>query len=370
MTFVHAHPLLGPESPLGDADQALIAGLMGEEESAPLSPYRWTATGARLALDCLPLRIGDILCRNVPALDPALRRRFRKAYLVGTGTALAAARGLRPLFEEMLAGTPCEPIDSTEFAYYARQAVSADCLVIILAAAEAPWRGLEATLAAHALGAFTLVLAAGGDPRYEQHSRSIWRVEPPSDPIAGPSVLLAMAYRLGLALGAQNGIAAHRLARLAAAQEKMPGQLEQSLISMEADHVIASRLDAAGHIVVAGNGASRAATAASAHWFGEILARPVTQCGLEALGDVPPSQSIATLMIVPNGLSVRRAQHVLEQRQSDMAMALVVAEDSPLRVWDAGAVLLLPAMIERLSALVYLSTSQRIACALAERRQP
>lgn len=370
MSFVFAHPLLGPDSPIGKSDQSLIAGLMIEEENDPHASHHWTATGARLGLDHLPDQLDDILGGNGPALDPALRRTFRTAYLVGTGTALAAAQGLRPLFEEMLGGTPCEAIDSTDFAYYARQAVNADCLVIVLAAAEAPWRSLEATLAARALGAFTLVLTAGGDPRYDQCSRSIWRVRPPTDPIAGPSLLLAMAYRFGLALGELNGVAASRLAQLGAALDAMPRQLEQSLIPTAADRAFAARLEEAGHIIVAGNGAARAATAASAHWFGEILGRPVTLCGLEALGKIPPDPSIATLMIVPNGLSVRRAQLVLERRQDDGAIALVVAEDSPLRALDVGMAFPLPPMIERLSALVYLAASQRIACALAEGRQP
>lgn len=370
MSFSFAHPLLGPDSPIGEADQALIAGLLIEEEDSPQPPLHWTAAGARLALDHLPGQIADVFGGDGPTLDPALRRTLRKAYLVGTGTALAAAQGLRPLLEEMLAGTPCEPIDSTDFAYYARQAINADCLVIVFAAAEEPWRSLEATLAARALGAFTLVLTAGGDARYDQYGQSIWRVTPPADPIAAPSLLLAMAYRLSLALGQLNGVAASRLAQLGAALDAMPRQLGQSLIPTDADSAFASRLQAAEHIVVAGNGAARAAAAASTHSIGAAIGRPVTLCGLEALGDIPSSPSIATLAIVPNGLSVRRAQLVLERRQGDGPMALVVADDSPLRAIDAGAIFPLPAMIERLSALVYLAVGQRIACALLERRQP
>ncbi|MBE7734072.1 phosphoheptose isomerase family protein [Devosia faecipullorum] len=369
MSFVFAHPLLGPDSPIGAADQALIAGLMTEEENAPHT-RRWTAAGMRLALDHLHGQIADILGGGGPTLDPMPPRSIRKAYLVGTCAALAAAQGLRPLFEEMLGGTPCEAIDSTDFAYYARQAVNADCLVIVLAATETPWRSLEATLAARALGAFTLVLTAGGDAQYDQYGHAVWRLGAPADPIADPSLLLAMAYRLGLALGELNGVAAARLAQLGAALAAMPRQLEQCLIPTDADRAFAARLEMAGHIIVVGNGAARAAAAASADWIGAVLGRPVTQCGLEALGEIPANPSIATLVIAPNGLSVRRAQLVLGRRQGDGAMGLVVADDSPLATLDAGTVFRLPAMIERLSALVYLSVGQRIACALAERRQP
>lgn len=370
MSFVFAHPLLGPASPLGDADQSLIAGWMREEYNAPIASRGWTASGARLALDHLPGRIVDMLKGHDLALGSAVDRTFRKTYLVGTDPAYAAACGLRPLFEEMLIGTPCEAIDSTEFAYYARQAVNADCLVIVLAALETPWRSLEATVAARALGATTLVLAAGADARYDDLSSWSWRAAPPIHPIAAPSLLLAMAYRLALSMGAQNGVAADRLAQLEAALGDMPGQLQHAFIPMNPDTAIASRLAAARHIVVAGNGAARAVVAASAQWFSEILARPVTQCGLEALADMASDPSIATLVIVPNGLSVRRAQRALVRRHEDGAIILVVAEDSPLNALGHCACMTLPAMIERLSALVYLSAGQRLACALAERGQP
>ncbi|MBB4053938.1 glucosamine--fructose-6-phosphate aminotransferase (isomerizing) [Devosia subaequoris] len=370
MSFVFAHPLLGPASPLGDADQSLIAGWMREEDNEPIASRGWTATGARLALDHLPSRIGDILQGHDLTLGSALNRTFCKAYLVGTDTAYAAACGLRPLFEEMLIGTPCEAIDSTEFAYYARQAVDADCLVIVFAASEEPWRSLEAIVAARGLGATTLVLAAGADMRYDRFASWSWRLAPPLDPIADPSLLLAMAYRLALSMGSQYGVAADRLVQLEAALAEMPGQLQKALIATASDSAMASQLAAARHIVVAGNGAARAAAAASAHWFCAATGRPITMCGLETLGDIPSSPSVATLAIVPNGLSVRRAQLVLERRQGNDSTALVIADDSPLRTIRAGAIFPLPAMVERLSALVYLSAGQRIACALLERRQP
>tara|TARA_R110000868_G_scaffold284552_6_gene545011 strand:- start:583 stop:1122 length:540 start_codon:yes stop_codon:yes gene_type:complete len=179
-----------------------------------------------------------------------------------------------------------------------------------------------------------------------------------------------MAYRLGLALGQLNGVAASRLAQLRAALDAIPRQLGSALITTDADSAFACEVQAAEHIVVAGNGAARAAAAANAHWIGAAIGRPVSLCGLEALGDIPSSPSVATLAIVPNGLSVRRAQLVLERRQGDGPMALVVADNSPLRAIDASAIFLLPAMIERLSTLVYLSVGQRIAVALLERRQP
>ncbi len=370
MSFVFAHPLLGPASLLGDADQSLIAGWMRDEDNAPIASRGWTATGARLALDLLPSRIGDILQGDDLTLGSALNRTFRKAYLVGTDTAYAAACGLRPLFEEMLIGTPCEAIDSTEFAYYARQAVDADCLVIVLAASEAPWRSLEAMVAARALGATTLVLAAGSDDRFDQHAAWSWRIAPSLDPIADPSLLLAMAYRLALSMGAQNGVAAGRLAQLEAALAEMPGQLQKALTATASDSAMASQFAAARHIVVAGNGAARSVVGASAHWFGEILACPVTQCGLEALADMASDPSIATLVIVPNGLSVRRAQQALARRHEDGAIILVIAEDSPLNAPGNCACLTLPAMIERLSALVYLAAGQRLASAMAQRGQP
>jgi glucosamine 6-phosphate synthetase-like amidotransferase/phosphosugar isomerase protein len=370
VSFVFVHPLLGPASPLGNADQSLIAGLMDEEDNADFAAHRWTTSGGRLALDGLPSRIGDIIHGRDLTLAPQLNRTFRKTYLVGTDTAYAAACGLRPFFEEMLDGTPCEAIDGTEFAYYARQAVNADCLVIVLAGLEAPWRSLEATVAARALGATTLVLAAGADARYDHHADLSWRVARPDHAIAGPSLLLAMAYRLGLLIGAQNGVARDRLAQLEAALESMPAQVQKALTATDADMTVASQLVAARHIVVAGNGAARAAAAASGQWFGEILARPVTRCGLEALANLASDASVATLVIVPNGLSVRRAQQALAHRHKDRAIVLVVAEDSPLYARGNGFCLTLPAMIERLSALVYLAAGQRLACAMAERGQP
>lgn len=370
MSFVFAHPLLGPASPLGDADQSLIARWMREEDNAPIASRGWTATGARLALDLLPSRIGDILQGHDLTLGSALNRTFCKAYLVGTDTAYAAACGLRPLFEEMLIGTPCEAIDSTEFAYYARQAIDADCLVIVFAASEEPWRSLEAIVAARGLGATTLVLAAGADMRYDRFASWSWRLAPPLDPIADPSLLLAMAYRLALSMGAQNGVAAGRLVQLEAALAEMPGQLQKALLATASDSAMASQLAAARHIVVAGNGAARSVVGASARWFGEILARPVTQCGLEALADMASDPSIATLVIVPNGLGVRRAQRALARRHEDGAIILVVAEDSPLNAHGNCACLTLPALIERLSALVYLAAGQRLASAIAQCGQP
>lgn len=363
-------PLLWPESPLSGEDRDIVRALLAAEALAvAAAPERRSGRQLAEAIAAQPDAVRAVLAQaaEIEALGAEIvSMRPRRLYLTGTGDALAVARAVRPLFEEMF-GMPAEPIDAMELAYYGRQPFDAETLVISIALDDAAPRTCEAIIVARAMGAPTLAVVLGANTQLSVLAAQTLALAPVHrEAPCGSSAALMALNILALGAGRHRRLAAERLATLGAANVLLPAQMQAAIATLPAAaRAAAESLSPERPLFVVAAGPSLACADLGARLIRNTTGRPASMCGLEDFhsGGMVPHGDV--LLIAPNGLSASRAEQAAGRVRSGGGRVIVVtAEDNEALLDAADVALPLPALIERLSPLVYGIGPQMLAAAL------
>ncbi len=236
-----ASPLLGPDSPLDDRQQAVVgrvsaaerAGILALPTDDPLDPERRRRVeatrgemlGQPTAIETTWADNSHQLHQLASVLAMAI---LDRVFLVGAGDSLAVMIGARRALELAL-GVPCEPVQSLEFAYYQGHLVTQRSLVIALSSSGETTRTVEAALVAQHAGAITVAVTniAGSTLAAECETTMVVAATRVGWPTQSSTAALALLLRLAVQIDVVRGQAraGRTPAELAALPELMAGVL-------------------------------------------------------------------------------------------------------------------------------------------------
>lgn len=382
MIYPHQTPLLAPTSPLDSAQRRFVAQLH-ELESArqgtgpideAINPVRLQKLEfTRSEILAQPAYIEATWKSQADAMDDVVARLGRtppeRLYLIGCDDSVAVMLAARPLLEEMF-GVACEPIQALEFAYYANRPVGPGTLVVGLSSSGETLATLEGMILAKALGAQTLAMTntAGSSMAKVADLTLLIEAQRRGWPTQSTTAALALLYALALRYGRAQGVAAIRIDELETALWAIPGQITQAIAAHEIDLQAIAKAESRRQLYVF----SGAGPTFSCAVLGAIK---VEECTPDRAMAIPLEEERhytsfkagdPLFLITPNGLSERRALQTASDARRHGATVYVVAADNN-DAFDAvsSVVIRLPAMIERLSPLVYTIPGQLFAYHLA-----
>ncbi len=363
-------PLLAPDSPLDASARALVAELFaGEARLMDALPTddprdekrRHRVDLTRIEITAQPAVIRDTLAKERVNVSRAAKdlatASLRRVVMTGCGDSLAVMIAARLLFERVL-GLPCEPVQALDFAYYTKDTVGPETLVIALSSSGTTTRTVEATLVARALGARTLALSnTPGSALMQQSDHGLLvRAERKGWPTQASTAALALLLQFALDLGTSLGRAPKLIAELQTALDTIPDQIATVIAAHEPSIEALAQHDAQrGIYLFAGGGPAYACAL-----FG---AAKVKECSPDHAFAIPLEEfhhynsqkpGDPLFVIAPAGPSVARARDTAFEghRWGGRVYGILAQGETALDPY-ADAVLHLPVVPEELSALLY-----------------
>lgn len=372
-------PLIGPDSRLGERDQALLKALQNKEREeallipadTPLDAYR--RRRVRFTLEEMrtqPQAISETLekeARTIRRVAEALAtHRLERLYLVGCGDSLAAGIAVRPIFERLME-IPCEAIQALDYGHYLYHITSDRSAVIAISSSGVTPRTVEALMRACSRGALTVgvsntpdapLIQAADFGLYVHAQRKGW---PTQASTAAMAMLFAVAIEVGRVLGKDTTDVGRELSQtptlVAAALERFDRPMAELGASLANKPIF----------LFAGAGQSWATAQFGAAKVRECTPGHAVAVHLEEFHHYNTQKAGDPLFLIsPNGPGLSRALDTMRLGKSwgGLVYALIGPDQSDFD-HSADLVLTLPRISEELSPLVYVVPLQLFAYHLA-----
>lgn len=368
-------PLLGPESPLDDRQQAVVArvseaeraGILSLPTDDPLDPKRRHRVEAtRSEMFGQPRAIDDTWKRNTADLETVSARvataSFDRIFLVGAGDSLATMIAARRALE-LMTGVPCEPAQCLEFAYYQQHLVTDRSMVIALSSSGETTRTVEAVLVAQHAGAYTLALTNTPGSSIDQESQNSLLIEATRVgwPTQSSTAALALLLRLATMVGLQRG--ARGAADLARELEQAPDAMARVLEEVDCPIAAIAALEATRPMYLfSAAGPTWAAAIVGAAKVKETTPDHAVEIQVEEYhhyNSQKPGEPL--FLFAPTGPSVARAVYTgRDARRYGGTLYAFTTHGEQAFDEDANEVIELPAISETLSPLLYVVPAQMI----------
>jgi len=318
-----------------------------------------------------PSVVAANLAANAAALDGLADRLVRTApsrvVLTGAGDSLAVMQAARSALESMT-GLPCEPIQSLELALYGGQILGPHVAVVALSSSGETTRTVQAMLTAQEAGATTVGITNSPESSLAELASALLTVQATRVgwPTQSSTAPLALLLRLAALIGRRRGEdgAADLLAQL----DDVPGMLADTI--SVADPVIASQaaVEAQGRMFLfAGAGPNFGSAAVGAAKVRECTPDHALAVQLEEFhhyNSVKIGEPV--WMLTPPGKAIGRGvDTVHEAHRLGGHVHAVTGPEVTEYDGIATSVLHLPAIDERLSALLYFVPAQLVGVHLA-----
>lgn len=375
-------PLIGENSPLNEADQALIARL-NKEESAhiaglptddPNDPKRQRRVGFTMPeiLDqpsCVEKTVKNHRETIRTTAQAIAKVGFTRILMTGCGDSLAVHEAVRSLIE-MMTGVPCEPVQALELAYYQNRFIDAQTLVIGLSSSGWTPRTLEAMLVAKQKGARLLALTNTAGSSIADISDFTLMIEAQRRgwPTQSSTAAIALLAQLALDVGHARSLGGERLARWQHELDAMPACIAKVLETIApAVEALAHQLSGKDMVLFTGAGPSNAAARFGAAKIkectsGHSLAIPLEE--FHHYTSIKPDEPL--FIIAPPG--------PLQARALDTARRAKIWHGRPFAILQEGDTALaseceqtfaMPPVSEELSSLIYSLPVQLLAVHMA-----
>jgi glucosamine 6-phosphate synthetase-like amidotransferase/phosphosugar isomerase protein len=372
-----ASPLLDPStSPLdirqravvqrvSDAERAHILALPSNDPLDPKLRFRVEATGPELFGQ--PAAVQATLQLNATTLDTLADRLaagVRRVVLVGCGDSLAVMIAARQVLESMI-GVPCEPMQGLEFAYYHAHLADAGTAVIALSSSGETTRTVEALLVAQHRGSYTVALTNTAGSTLQSEADTSLKIEATRVGWPTQSSTAALALLLELAIRAGERRVPTLAAPLRAAFDELPDLMAKvisridPLIAKIADDEVEAGVQT---VLFSGAGPNLASAIVGAAKVKECTTLHAIDIQVEEYHHYNSQKAGEPLFLfAPSGPSVPRAVDTGRDALRWGGRLYVVTTNGDGAFDDlAGQVIILPAIPEPLSPLLYLLPAQLV----------
>lgn len=372
-------PLIGPNSRLGERDQALLNTLRTKEREeaahipadTPLDSYRRRRVNLTLEeMRTQPQAITETLEKEAKAIRRVAKalatHRFERLYFVGCGDSLTAGIAVRPIFERLMK-VPCEAIQAMDYSHYLYHITTGHAAVVTISSSGVTPRTVEALMRARSRGALTVgvsntpdapLIQAADFGLFVHAQREGW---PTQASTAAMAMLFGVAIEVGRILGKDTADVGRELAQTPTLVAAVLERFDKPMAELGAG------LAKKPIFLFTGGGQSWATAQFGAAKVRECTPGHAVAIHLEEFHHYNSQKAGDPLFLIsPNGPSLSRARDTMHLGKSwgGLVYALI-GPDGPDFDHSADLVLTLPQMSEELSPIVYVVPLQLFAYHLA-----